>query len=451
MAVLETIRFFIIYSIMAKKSAKEEQVKQEPIQTAAKASSRKKTASKKEPETEVKAGSKTKSEAKGEKIPTLAEQYKTLKEKHPDAVLLFRGGDFYHTVNEDAKKTSQILGITLTKPQDKSKGEFQASFPYHSLDTYLPKLVREGLRIAIVEEQTRKISEAVVPTKEAKKEQKVEEQKAEQKQVDKPVEAMKTEETKTEKAEKQHREPQMVTVNGEKVSHGHAYQSKQNPEDWFFVAKINGNELHPQKMSAEDLVAYQKKELSIEQLMQHYYPTKLMKQVTPEEYKAAVQISDGRSIEKMTVYKEKDQQSENYGKYMLYAQVGEKAKMSTVMSQQDLNAYFDRVMTPAQLVEKNFGERLGLKEAFVKYQLPEGSGIKEDNIRIGKLAKGEWFVSVDMGERGMTDKKTLSKEDQSAFFGLKTVSKEQLAAKYLMPEITEKMGMKQETKMGLKI
>ena len=161
---------------MAKKKVKDEtkkkvkdETQQESVQTEAKAKSGKKSAPKSEAETKVKA--KSESISKGEKTPSLAEQFKSLKEKHPDSMLLFRKGDFYETVNEDAKKASEILGITLTKPQDKSKGEQLAGFPYHALDTYLPKLVRAGVRIAIVEEQVQKVTEKVAPTESKQKEQ----------------------------------------------------------------------------------------------------------------------------------------------------------------------------------------------------------------------------------------------------------------------------------------
>lgn len=75
-------------------------------------------------------------------------QLKDLKAKHPDALILFRNGDFYETYNEDAKKAGKILGITVTHPKN---GDMQntARFPYHALDTYLPKLVRAGERVAI--------------------------------------------------------------------------------------------------------------------------------------------------------------------------------------------------------------------------------------------------------------------------------------------------------------
>lgn len=83
----------------------------------------------------------------------LMKQYYEIKNKYPDAVLLFRVGDFYETFAEDAIRTSEILGITLTR---RANGVAQyvelAGFPHHALDTYLPKLVRHGLRVAICDQ-----------------------------------------------------------------------------------------------------------------------------------------------------------------------------------------------------------------------------------------------------------------------------------------------------------
>ena len=80
-------------------------------------------------------------------------QYYKIKEKHPDALLLFRVGDFYETFNEDAVKASNILGIILTKRGAGSNSETKlAGFPYHSLNTYLHKLVKAGERVAICEQ-----------------------------------------------------------------------------------------------------------------------------------------------------------------------------------------------------------------------------------------------------------------------------------------------------------
>ncbi len=83
----------------------------------------------------------------------LMKQYFSIKAKHPDAVLLFRVGDFYETFAEDAIRTAEILGITLTRRANGAASFVElAGFPYHALDTYLPKLVRAGQRVAICEQ-----------------------------------------------------------------------------------------------------------------------------------------------------------------------------------------------------------------------------------------------------------------------------------------------------------
>lgn len=89
-------------------------------------------------------------------VPSIIKQYNDLKQKHPDALLLFRCGDFYETYKEDAVKASNILGITLTKHSKRMDEEGKplkmAGFPYHALDTYLPKLIRAGERVAICDQ-----------------------------------------------------------------------------------------------------------------------------------------------------------------------------------------------------------------------------------------------------------------------------------------------------------
>lgn len=83
----------------------------------------------------------------------LMKQFNAVKAKHPDAVLLFRVGDFYETFGDDAIKAADILGITLTRRANGSASFVElAGFPYHALDTYLPKLVRAGQRVAICEQ-----------------------------------------------------------------------------------------------------------------------------------------------------------------------------------------------------------------------------------------------------------------------------------------------------------
>ncbi len=79
-------------------------------------------------------------------------QYNTIKAKYPDALLLFRVGDFYETFGQDAVRTSQILGIVLTKRANGDGHIELAGFPHHSVDSYLPKLVRAGMRVAICDQ-----------------------------------------------------------------------------------------------------------------------------------------------------------------------------------------------------------------------------------------------------------------------------------------------------------
>ena len=123
--------------------------------------------------------SQEKKEEKNTETPLL-KQFNEVKKKHPDALLLFRCGDFYETYMHDAEEASKILGITLTRRngvKDKDgKPLSMAGFPYHALDTYLPKLIRAGQRVAICDQieapkQTakRSVSELVSPGKAVEK------------------------------------------------------------------------------------------------------------------------------------------------------------------------------------------------------------------------------------------------------------------------------------------
>ena len=393
--------------------------------------------------------------------------YQRLKSKHPDALILMRNGDFYRSLNEDAQKVSDTLRIPTQKPKSKKDGELMAEFPHHALDVYLPRLIRAGNRVAIAdmlemgkkqttnqtqtdtmekktEKKNTKVKEAKVDKTETAKVDKTEvkaENKADTKKEDKAVE--KTAEQSADQKVHKPREPQMVTVNGEKVSHGHAFQSNQDPNKWYFTARLDGNQLRPQLMKPEDVAAYQKREIGVEALMQTYYPTKLAKKVSPEEYKADNKLSDGRVIEKMVVYKEHDEQRQDVGKYKLYTQVGEQ-KMSRTMSKEDLNAYFDRVTTPSKLVEKNFGEQLHLASFYNQFKLEEG--VKD--VRISKDYDGNWTVSAKLADDRTTSKAVLSWHDKQALFTSKTATKEQLAARYLNTEIKEMQHEKVSAKQA---
>ena len=252
-------------------------------------------------------------------------QFNELKKKHPDAVLLFRKGDFYEMYKEDALKASVILALKVSDkilPLEKDPIKLLI-FPHHELDIHLPKLVRSGERVAICDAIDRpelmkkpkeKVGEELKETNTSnkntmakkKKEQAVQEEPTQTVKTaaeEKPAKEKKTEakaEVKSEqqvelkaeaKQERKPREPQMITANGEKVSHGHAFQSTTNPADWYFTAKMDGVQLKPQKMDAADLAAYQKKELTVPQLMEKYYPTKLMPKVSEEAFQMPKQLS----------------------------------------------------------------------------------------------------------------------------------------------------------------
>ena len=413
---------------------------------------------------------------------TVMEQFDRKKEKHPDAILLFRAGDFYNTYRQDAVKASQILGITTANRKIDGQEIKIAGFPHHALDTYLPKLVRAGMRVAICEQledprqkkvekkrhtennkeaqssksEKPQLTDSAMPKK--KKKEEAPEREQPKAKVDTKPEAkaeVKSEQKSETQQERKPREPQMVTVNGDKVTHGHAFQSKTNPEDWYFTAKINGEQLKPKKMDPADLAAYQKKEMTVPQLMERYYPTKLMEKVPEVAYKTPNVIAGPESnltVDKFNVYKEKDEQRPDFGKYKFYAEVGGQ-KMSTVAPREELNAYFDRVRTPGQLVERNFGERLHLSSHYTQFKLPEG--VEASGVRVAKdRADGKWKVSMDLGEHGRTEKKEISFDDGYALFKTKTATREQIAAKYLNTEITAMLNgptMKMEKSASMKM
>ena len=351
--------------------------------------------------------------------------YQRLKSKHPDALILMRNGDFYRSLNEDAQKVSDTLRIPTQKPKSKKDGELIAEFPHHALDVYLPRLIRAGNRVAIADmqemskkqttNQTTQQTKNQTQTDTMEKRTEKKKTKAKEAKVDKTETAkvdkteVKAENKKEDKsveqsdAQKVHkpREPQMVTVNGEKVSHGHAFQSNQDPNKWYFTARLDGQQLRPQLMKPEDVAAYQKREIGVEALMQTYYPTKLAKKVTPEEYKADNKLSDGRVIEKMVVYKEHDEQRQDVGKYKLYTQVGE--------------------------------QKMSLASFYNQFKLEEG--VKD--VRIAKDYDGNWTVSAKLADDRTTSKAVLSWHDKQALFTSKTATKEQLAARYLNTEIKE--------------
>lgn len=132
-----------------------ENVNQKPVQQEEKNQESSKDEDKKDEAKEETKKTETKAVAAASLSPML-KQFYDLKAKHPDAILLFRCGDFYETYCNDAEKASKILGITLTRSSRtkdiEGKPLSMAGFPYHALDTYLPKLIRAGERVAICDQ-----------------------------------------------------------------------------------------------------------------------------------------------------------------------------------------------------------------------------------------------------------------------------------------------------------
>lgn len=124
--------------------------------------------------------------------------------------------------------------------------------------------------------------------------------------------------------------------------------------------------------------------------------------------------------------------------------------MSKVMTVADQNAFFDRVTTPTQLVERNFGEHLHLASAYAAYQLP--TDVKVEDIRVAKDNQdGKWKISAAVDDSGRTEKKTLSFDDGYSLFQSRTATREQLAAKYLGDDIRMMASQKQSVSQGMKV
>lgn len=262
-----------------------------------------------------------------------------------------------------------------------------------------------------------------------------------------PEERKQTNDVKTEtkpeqkpeaKQERKPREPQMVTVNGDKITHAHAYKSN-NGEDWFYIAKINGKPMKAQLMDKADVEKVLEHTSPVKEMMEKYYPSVLLPKVNVSEFKLPKTITTANGEEqvlKFNVYKETKEGSPDLGKYRLYAQVGD-AKMSCNASKQDLDAYFNRVTTPVQLITKNFGDKLGIKAYYEQFKLPEGMNIEGKNVLITKNQKtNRYEISVNVPDKFQTPSKEISYDDRRSYFQHNVATKEQLAAKYLSHELS---------------
>lgn len=240
---------------------------------------------------------------------------------------------------------------------------------------------------------------------------------------------------------KEQRAPQLVTVNGDRMTHGHIFQSKDN-EEWLFSCKMNGKQLPITQLTEADVTRFRNTAAdmdtkdAVREVLEKYYPSKLQPRLSKEEFSAGNVLSDGRVIDKFAVYKENDVCRADFGKWKFFVSVGTQ-KMSRVGDRESLNAYFDRTQTPAQLAERMFGEKLHLASAYSVYTLPADVS----NVRIAKGADERWVISAEIdGER--TPKRQMSYDDLTSYFQTKAASKEQLAAKYLSDDFTALREMK---------
>ena len=364
--------------------------------------------------------------------PTELKRYNELKQKYPDTILLIRVGDLYETFSADAKKVSEILDLPAhCDAKGKLKGVDRVGFPTDNLDVYLPELVRAGIRVAICE----KIESPNKKQTEVKEIEPISPQQA-------PSDSRN--DVKTEKA------PQFVTVNGDKITHGHIFQHAEK-EAWLFYVRVNGKQLPAVQISAKDAQRFIKvsQEFStasaVMEIMGKYYPTKLMRHLSKKEFINGMTLSDGRKIDKFKVYKENNPAKKGYGKWHFFIDVGG-IKMSKVGDRISLNSYFDMAHTPATIAEYLFGEKLHLASVYSTYFIPDG--VKD--IRIAKSDGKQWCISAEIdGVR--TPKRNLSYDDGVSFFSTHTATKEQLAAKYLTKDINEIRNQREHVSNSMKI
>lgn len=543
--------------------------------------------------------------AKEDAASSMLKQYDSMKAKHPDAMLLFRSGDFYMIYRDDAVKASKILDLSLTQ---KTKGIDIISFPHHALDTYLPKLIRAGERVAICDQLEMPRKEKVELSKTTKAEvsdnakdlrdnlaSKIVETVGKNNHhalvlplADKALNAETTRGENTELAKMQvlrgrvtfidsednklqlrdlkantiqqltdtlpsiakaylesikskeaashpttqstvaqaatteqqqkfiddikaamgsskmvvlpdfgtkkgvvagtdedkgislnrvyawndnvsfagsvpgddaskrryyHPEnirpefydylisevkravaPQLITENGQKVTSANMFESPKQEGKYFFYARLDGVGLHPKAVKEADVEAFMKQEISVKDMFAKYYPTKMAKQLSKEDFDNT-KLSDGRELTTFRVYKQRNEDKPHFGEYLLYAEMGDKRFHATPLTHDQLDMYFDRTQSKGQLAEKVIGEQLHLKSAYEKYKLPEN--IPTPEVRIRKVPEGAWLISANVGNKGQTAEKKLSNNDLYSLFKSKTATKEQLGAKYLMEDIKE--------------
>lgn len=243
--------------------------------------------------------------------------------------------------------------------------------------------------------------------------------------------------------------PQLVTENGQKVTSANLFESPKQEGKYFFYARLDGVGLHPKAVKEQDVDAFMKNEISVKEMFAKYYPSKMAKQLSKDEFDN-LKLSDGRELTTFRVYKQRNETKPHFGEYMLYAEMGDKRFHATPLTHDQLDMYFDRTQSKSQLAEKVIGEQLHLKTAYEKYRFPENIPVQE--VRVRKGVDGAWLISATVKDRGQTPEKKMTNNDLYSLFKSKTASKEQLGAKYLTEDVKElSFTKKLERSHGLKL
>ena len=463
--------------------------------------------------------SRTQKQSDSSSMSPIMKMYTSMKEQHPDALLLFRVGDSYKSYNEDALKASKHLGIELSSQQDGTK---QVEFPKHELDKYLPMLIKAKERVAIADQDENILHKQETQSKRQEEDVKLDNHRNPQKssetigatsdQQQKFIDDIKaamgttrmvvlpdfgtqkgvvagTGEDKgislsrvyawndnisfagsvpgddSQKRRYYHPEnirpefydylvsevkkavaPQLITENGQKVTSANLYESPKQEGKYFFYARLDGVGLHPKAVKPQDVEAFMKQELSVKDMFEKYYPTKMAKQLDKEDFDS-LKLSDGNELTKFRVYKQRNEEKSHFGEYLLYTEMGNKRFHATPLSHDQLDAYFDRTQSKGQIAEKVIGEQLHLKSAYEKYKLPENIPVQE--VRVRKVPEGDWLISASLGDKGQTPERKVSSNDLYSLFKSKTATREQLAAKYLTKDLSRSKPL--ERSQGLKI
>lgn len=243
--------------------------------------------------------------------------------------------------------------------------------------------------------------------------------------------------------------PQLITENGQKVTSVNLFESPKQEGKYFFYARLDGVGLHPKAVKEQDVDAFMKNEMSVKDMFAKYYPSKMAKQLSKEDFDS-LKLSDGRELTAFRIYKQRNESKPHFGEYMLYAEMGDKRFHATPLTHDQLDMYFDRTQSKSQIAEKVIGEQLHLKSAYEKYKFPENIPVQE--VRVRKDAEGAWLISATVQDRGQTPERKMSNNDLYSLFKSKTVSREQLGAKYLTEDVKElSLTKKLDRSQGLKL